>query len=126
MMLKVIAVAMCTLIIVQILKKEKQDIALLIAIFASVLIMMYSFTSLSKVITLIYDLIEKTSIDKRYLQIIVKITGIAYITSFACDICQDADSKLLASKVEFAGKVTIISLSMPIITALIQTILEII
>lgn len=126
MILKVIGVSMLTLVIVQILKKEKEDIALIIAIFASVLIMIYCFSTLAKVVTLVYDLIEKTSIDKRYLEIIIKIIGIAYITSFACDICQDADSKLLASKVEFAGKVTIISLSIPIITALMETILEII
>lgn len=126
MILKVIGVSMLTLVIVQILKKEKQDIAILIVVFASVIIMLYCFQSLSKVITLIYSLIEKTNIDKKYLEIILKITGIAYITSFACDICKDADSSILASKVEFAGKITIISLSIPIITSLIETILEII
>ncbi len=118
---KIVGVAITACIISQILKKEKSDIALLFSLFASVLIIMYAFAKLSDIISLLYDLIDKTNVDKRYLEIIIKITGIAYIASFASDICQDADNKVLASKVEFAGKVIIISLAMPILGALIET-----
>lgn len=125
-MLKVALVALSACIISHVLKKEKSDIALLVSLFASILIIMYAFNKLTDIISLLYDLIDKTNVDKKYLEIIIKITGIAYIASFASDICVDADNKMLASKVEFAGKVIIISLAMPILGALIETFTKII
>ena len=55
----------------------------------------------------------------------LKITGIAIITEFAVSICTDAGEKAIAAKVEIGSKVVIIAMSIPIISSLLELIIEI-
>ena len=55
----------------------------------------------------------------------LKITGIAILTEFAVSICNDSGEKAIASKIEIGSKVIIITMSMPIITSLLELIVEI-
>ena len=50
----------------------------------------------------------------KYLEPIIKITGIAYITNLSSQICVDAGETALASRVELAGKIAICMLTIPI------------
>ena len=52
------------------------------------------------------------------------MTGIAILTEFAISICKDAGENAIASKVEIGSKVIIISLSVPIISNLLEVILK--
>lgn len=45
---------------------------------------------------------------------------------FASNLCIDAGEKAIASKVEFAGKLIIVTMAIPIIETLIETITEVI
>ena len=55
---------------------------------------------LSGVINLLQSISDKTFINKQFLGILLKITGIAIITEFAVSICADAGEKAIASKIE--------------------------
>ena len=57
--------------------------------------------------------------------IIVVATGIAFLTEFAVSVCADAGEKAIASKIEIGSKVIIITMSIPIITSLLELIIEI-
>jgi len=48
-----------------------------------------------------------------------------HISSFCSEICRDAGESSIASKVEFAGKILILTLAIPILMAVMQTILKI-
>jgi stage III sporulation protein AD len=56
---------------------------------------------------------------------VLKITGIAYIAEFGAEVCKDAGEGSIASKIELAGKVTIIVLAVPIITSLLDLIIKV-
>ena len=55
----------------------------------------------------------------------MKITGIAFITEFAVSICKDSGESAIASKIDLGGKVVIISMSIPIISTLLETIIKV-
>ena len=55
----------------------------------------------------------------------MKILAIAYLASFASEICKDAGASTIGSKVEFAGKIMILSLAIPILMAVLDSILKI-
>ena len=74
---------------------------------------------------MIQSISNKTNINNDFLIILIKITGIAILTEFAVSICKDAGESAIASKVDVGGKILIISLSIPIINALIDTIVKI-
>ena len=80
---------------------------------------------LSGIINLLQSISDKTYINKQFLGILLKITGIAIITEFAGSICTDAGEKAIASKIEIGSKVIIIAMSIPIISSLLELIIEI-
>jgi len=61
-----------------------------------------------------------------YVETILKIIGIAYIAEFASQITKDAGQGTIASKIELGGKIIILAMAVPILTALIEMILNMI
>jgi len=61
-----------------------------------------------------------------YIETILKIIGIAYIAEFAAQITKDAGQGAIASKIELGGKILILAMAIPIITVLIETIIQMI
>ncbi len=74
---------------------------------------------------LLTALSNKVSINKEFLGILLKITGIAILTEFAVSICKDLGESSIANKVDLGGKMIIISVSIPIISSLLENVIEI-
>ena len=55
----------------------------------------------------------------------MKITGISILAEFAISICKDSGETAIANKVDLGGKVLIVSMSVPIISSMLETILRI-
>lgn len=123
--IKIIGIGLLALIIIVILKQYKPEFAIYVSMIAGVLILVLSIQKLTGIINLLQSLANKTYINKRFLSILLKITGIAFITEFAVSICSDAGEKAIASKIEIGSKVIIIAMSIPIITSLLEVVIEI-
>ena len=119
---KVIGFGIIAVSLVIILKNQRPEIALMCVVASSVIILLFVFDELKSVIDLINSLMQKSSIDSTYIKIILKVIGISYIIEFGKDICKDAGESAIASKIDLAGKVMVISLSVPILTSLVETI----
>lgn len=59
-----------------------------------------------------------------YIQMLLKIIGISYISEFCSGMCQDAGYSALGKQIEMAGKFCILLMGMPVFLSLIQTIGE--
>ena len=123
--IKIIGIGFIALVIVIILKQYKPEYAIYVSIIAGILILFLSMEKLSGIINLLRAIADKTYINKQFLGILLKITGIAIITEFAVSICADAGEKAIASKIEMGSKVIIIAMSIPIISSLLELIIEI-
>ena len=123
--IKIIGIAFIAVIIIVILKQYKPEFAIYASILAGVFILALASDTLSGIIDMIKSISSKTNINNEFLIILIKITGIAILTEFAVSICKDAGESAIASKVDIGGKILIISLSIPIINALIDTIVKI-
>ena len=84
-----------------------------------------SVANISGVINLMKDISSKANINSQFLGIILKITGIAILTEFAISICKDSGETAIANKIDIGGKAIIITISLPIISSLLETILKI-
>ena len=123
--IRIIGIGLLALIIIVILKQYKPEFAIYVSMIAGVLILVLSIQKLTGIINLLQSLANKTYINKSFLSILLKITGIAFITEFAVSICSDAGEKAMASKIEIGSKVIIIAMSIPIITSLLELVIEI-
>src|SRR5699024_3774532 len=76
---------------------------------------------------LIFDVIqslgEQANVPGLYLETILKIIGIAYIAEIGASLTKDAGLQSVAKNIELAGKVFILLLAIPIITAVIEAII---
>lgn len=123
--IKIVGFAFVALSIILVFKAKRSDLAVHISLAAGILIFIFMIDKVSSVLQLLQDLALKANIDFVYLNTVFKILGIAYLASFCSEICRDAGEGSLASKVEFAGKILILVLAIPILMAVLQSILKI-
>ena len=123
--IKVVWFAFAAVFIYLLLKDKKSDVAFYVLVVAGILIFMYMIGQLGEVINFIDDIASKANINTVYIEIVFKILAIAYITSFCSEICKDAGASTIASKVEFSGKIMILALAIPILMAVLDSILQI-
>lgn len=125
LILKVISFVLAALFLYLFFKDKRSDLAVLIMLAAGILVFIFCLTELSQIISFLKNIAEKAGFDIVYLGIVLKILAIAYLASFASEICKDAGVSSLASKVEFAGKIFILALAIPILMAVLDSILQI-
>ena len=122
---RIVAFAFVALSIVVVFKNERGDLAIQVSIVTGILIFFFMVTKITAVLQLIQQLAIKANIDFVYINTVLKILGIAYLASFCSEICRDAGEGNIAAKVEFAGKILILVLAIPILMAVLQNILKI-
>ena len=54
----------------------------------------------------------------------MKITGISILTEFAVSICKDSGESSIANKIDLGGKILVISMSIPVISATLNGLVE--
>lgn len=124
--LQIIAIGIIASILALIIKEQKPEFAILISIATGAIIFFMVFRRLDSVITVLKQFAAKADIDTLYFSTILKVIGIAYITDFGAQICRDSGEGAIASKVEFAGKILIMIIAIPILGALLDIIIKII
>ena len=124
--IQIVSLALIATFLIIILKQYKPEFAILLSLVACIFIVLFAFEKIQTIIKLLNDLITASGINKTFFEILLKITGIAYVVELASSLCADAGEKAIASKIEFAGKVLIVTMSVPIITTLVETITEVI
>jgi len=122
---KVVAFAFIALFIVLIFKGRRDDLAIQVSIVAGILIFLFMVNKLTIIMGFLQTLANKANIDVIYINTVFKILGIAYLASFCSEICRDAGESSIAAKVEFSGKILILALAIPILMAVMQSILKI-
>ncbi len=123
--IKIIGIALIALIIIILLKQYRPEFAVYISLLTGVLILVLVMDQLAGVISLLQSLANKTSVNMTFLSLLIKITGIAFLSEFAVSICKDSGEGAIASKIEVGSKIVIISMSIPIISSLLDIILKI-
>lgn len=123
--LKIIGVGLISLIIIIIVRQYKPEFTLYVSLLAGALILIFIMDKISGIIDLLTSLSNKTAINNEFLSLLIKITGIAFLTEFAVSLCKDTGETAIANKVDMGGKIIIVSMSIPIISSLLETVLEI-
>lgn len=123
--IKIIGIGLIALIIIIIVKQYRPEFTVYVSLIAGALIIVLIMDKLSAIITLLTNLSNKTAINNEFLVLLLKITGIAFLTEFAVSICKDSGESAIANKVDMGGKVIIISMSIPIIASLLETVVKI-
>jgi len=103
-------------------KHSKPEFAIYLSIATSVFLLFLAAGKLEVVVESIKLIQDSISVQTAYIQALLKIIGITYIAEFAADICKDAGYATIAGQIGVFSKLSILAVSMPIVTALLDTI----
>ncbi len=123
---QIVGLALIATVLGIVLKEVKRELAVQLSILAGATIFLFIAGKIQIVIELLQNLADQANISSYYLQIVLKIVGVAYISEFGAQICRDAGEGALATKVEIAAKVGILVLAIPIIVAILESLIRLV
>lgn len=103
-------------------KTVKPEISLYMGFAICVVIFTFSVNGIMQILTRMKMLQEYINGSSAYFGILFKAVGITYISEFCASICKDAGYGAIAGQIEIFGKLTVLFLGMPILTAVIENI----
>lgn len=119
--IKIIGIGFLTLIITIILKENKKEYAMYSVLIGGTIILLYSMGTIKTIVDFAKSLSVNLKYNNMFITLILKITGIAILTEYAVSICRDSGENAIANKIDFASKVIVISLSIPIISSTLES-----
>lgn len=121
--LKIAAVAIIAAICAVVLKKNVQELGLVLALVAGVLILSYALGALKSVTALLEMLADTAGLAPAVLAPVVKTVGIAIITHVSAEVCRDAKEGGIASFLETAGAAAALLVALPLVRAVLDMVI---
>ncbi len=121
---QIVGLALITTILLLIIRQEKPVMAVLLTVVCAVVIFTLMMEKLVSVINVMKELVARAEVNYFFFSTILKIIGVAYLADFTAAICQDAGEGAIAKKVEFAAKVIVVVLAIPIMVAILESLME--
>lgn len=107
-------------------RKQRPEFAVMIALITSALILGSVAESVGGIIEELRRVTEECGVDIKYFEIIIKVVGVAYLAQFAAEILRDSGENAVASKVEAAGKIGILTLVLPVMTSFLEMCIKVV
>ncbi|MDD2481267.1 MAG: stage III sporulation protein AD [Lutispora sp.] len=123
--MQIVALGIISAILIMVLKEYRPELAMQVSIVAGLILFLSMMGKFNQVLEVLKSYAAKADVDILYFATILKIIGIAYITEFGAQVCRDSGESSIASKIEFAGKVLIMAIAVPIYAALFDIIIKI-
>lgn len=120
--IKVSLIGMSGVFLSIILKERKAEFAQIVILCVATLIFAFVSTKLGIIVSTIKTLASYVNIEEKYLVILLKMTGITYVAEFAASLCKDAGNQAVATQIEIFAKLSLLAVSLPVVTALLETI----
>lgn len=124
-MIKIVCVALICAVIILYLKSVNSELSSLAIVGSGIIVLGLSLSYLGETIDFISNIIALTGVSESVYKILFKITAIGYLIQFGAGTIEDMGLNGLANKLILSGKIIIFSVSLPIIYALINLLMEI-
>ncbi len=120
--IKIIGVVFVAAVGFNVIKQAKPEYGLFIIIAAGAAVIIMLSDSIIGAINAFSGIAEKSGINNSVFSSVLKIIGVGYLTEYSSSVCEDGGCSSLGQKIQFAGKITIFIMALPIITGIIDVI----
>ena len=121
---KIIAIGLITCLATMIIRPVRADFAVIIAIVGGLIILFMVVDYLSNVFEVLRNIIGISGVNSNLYTLLLKIIGVGYLIEFTAGICSDTGNSGLGDKVLLGWKIIILVMALPIITNILQIIME--
>ena len=122
--LKIMAIGIIATSLLVYIRQYRGDLAVAISLGTGVIVFLLIRQELAAVVYQLSELAVRAGLNSLYLSTVLKVIGISYLIGFAAQACRDANEKVLGEKIEFAGKVLVLFIAVPVMLAVLDSILE--
>jgi len=122
--IKVAAAAVAAALCAVVVRKQSPEIALALGMGACALVVLYCSGALTAVMELADKLAQAGGLSAQVVEPVMKTAGIAIVTRLAADFCKDAREGGLASAVELAGTALALAAALPLMTAVLDVLTQ--
>ncbi|GEN32829.1 MULTISPECIES: stage III sporulation protein AD [Aneurinibacillus] len=122
--IQIVGLGIVATVLSLVVKEQKPMFAFVLATVTGVIIFLFLIGKISDVIRVLEGIAMQANVNIVYLDTILKIIGIAYIAEFGAQVTRDAGQGAIASKIELAGKILILVLAIPILSVIVETIVQ--
>jgi len=122
--IQVVGFAIVAAIFIILIRQSRPDIGQLLSIAVGVIIVVYLLGYLKMVINLITEIALEANVSPLFLRTLLRVIGVAYLAEFGAQVCRDAGEGNIAAKIEFAGKIIILIMAIPILVSIMEGIIN--
>ena len=115
--------AVVAVIVALTLRPKNAEIALMLTVACSVLILVALLSQARQIIGTVNSIVAASQINTGYIAILLKVVGICLLTEFAVNTCRDAGCQSLAGNVSLAGKLLVTITALPLYTDILNTVI---
>ena len=116
----ILGIAVASAILILSVKKTEPEVAMALRIAVGIAVALAVISQIEPIFTAVRTFFEQTGQDSEIIKVLLKSVGICIIVEFAADLCRDAGESALAGRVEFAGRITVTLLLIPMLTQLLE------
>jgi stage III sporulation protein AD len=122
--IEIVGLGIIGMIMSVVIKQYQPEFAVQLSLVVGIIIFVLMLGKISVIIDVLKKLATRANVDMVYFQTILKIIGIAYIAEFGAQVCRDAGEGVIATKIEFAAKLLIMVLGIPIMLAILESVMQ--
>lgn len=120
--IKIAMIGLGGVLLALLFRQQKSEYALYISLACAVVIIFFSVGRLEVVMEAIRQIEANLHINSSMIKILIKMIGITYVAEFAAGISRDAGFGTLGNQIEMFAKLSIMAISVPVLSALIETV----
>ncbi len=123
---RIVGLGFAAAVLAVFVKNWRGEIAMQISLVAAIIIFFVILPYMETIFDAFRDISNRIGLDSKYVTLVLKVIGIAYITQFGAELCRDSGETAIASKIEFGGKLIILTLSLPILYSFLEVVEKIV
>lgn len=120
LLFKSAAGVLITVILYHVIPSQRKDLAMMLSIAVSCMVCVVAFSFLQPVVEFLYRLQDVAKVDDSFVNILVKVVGIALVTEVTNLLCNDFGNGGLGKTVHFLAIAATLFLSLPVFNELLD------
>ena len=108
------------MVLALVLRQYRPEFAIFVSLACSVAVVLYVAQGIGQVMEELELLFSNTLLSEELIQVVLKCLGVCILTELAGQTCRDAGENAIGAKIELAGKVTLVVVSIPLFQQLIN------
>lgn len=120
--IRISVVGITGVIVCVMLKQQSSQYWQIASIASALVILAFVISKIKVIVDAVGEFSSYVQVEEKYISILLKMAGITYVAEFAASICRDSGQQAVAGQIEIFARLSLLLVSLPVVSALIETI----